>query len=87
LAFDVYFAKCGGTKAFEESGGLSDLHSTSVIINDALCTMRFEEITARFIVFEAKLVSEETQCDVSISALVSATTGIERWMLLTLERC
>jgi hypothetical protein len=67
LAFDVYFAKSGGAKAFEECCSLSNLYSTSVV-DDALRTVGLEKFTTRLIAFEAKLVSEETECDVSIAA-------------------
>lgn len=73
MALDVYFAERGSTKAFEKSGGFANFHSTGVFVHDALCAMRIEEFTARIIVFKAKLVSEESECDVSISMLVSAS--------------
>jgi hypothetical protein len=71
LALDVYFAKSGGTKAFKKRGGLADLHSTlrAILLDGALCAVGLDEFTASFIVFEAKFVSEETKCYISISAL------------------
>jgi hypothetical protein len=71
LAFDVYFAKSGGAESFEKRRSLSNLYSTSVV-DDTLRTVRLEKFTTRVIAFEAKLVSEETECDVSIAACLLA---------------
>jgi uncharacterized protein YhfF len=73
LALDVYFAERRRTKAFEESGGFSNFHSTGIVVHDALCAVQFEKVTARFIVFKTKLVSEEAEGDVSISKFVSGS--------------
>lgn len=76
LAFDVYFAKCGGTKALEECGSVSNFHTelhaivfVGFLLDDILCTMGFDKFTTRIIVVEAEFVSEESQCYVSISTL------------------
>ena len=66
LALDVYFAEGRSPKAIEESGGLSDFHSIGLIVDDALRTVGLEKFTTDVIVVEAKLISEESQCNVSI---------------------
>ena len=75
LAFDVYFAESGGPKTLEQSGGLADLYSivftillVGLLFDDSLGAMGLEEFTTRSIVVEAKLVSEEAESDIDVSA-------------------
>jgi hypothetical protein len=79
LALNVYFAECGGTEAFELCCGFSDsdaILTVAFIFNDVLRTVRFEEFTAYLIVVETKFVSEETECDIYVSAACQRTTCI-----------
>jgi ribulose-5-phosphate 4-epimerase/fuculose-1-phosphate aldolase len=67
----------GGSEAFEEVGAVAHLHSTSLVIDDALGTVGLEKFTAELIVFEAKLISEEAKCNISIALLVSTIQPIK----------
>jgi hypothetical protein len=67
LAFDVYFPEGSGTKALEKSSSLSNFHSVGLVLDNVLRTVALEEFTTDVIVVEAKLVSEEAKCNISIS--------------------
>lgn len=74
LAFDVYFAKCGGAKALEECGSFSNFHAIlhaivfiGFLLDNVLCTAALEKFTTRIIVVESEFISEVTECYISIS--------------------
>jgi hypothetical protein len=76
LTLDIYFVKRGSTKVLEKCSGVANLHAemcdivlVAFLFDYVLCAMRLEELTTCFIVFEAKLVSEETKGNISISDL------------------
>lgn len=69
LTLDVYFAKCCSAESLEKRGGFTNLHAIGRVVDYVLCTVGDQEFTADLIIVEAKLISEETQGDVSITRL------------------
>jgi hypothetical protein len=66
LTLDVYFAEGSSPESLEESGGFANFYSIGPSFDDALCTVGLKKFTTDIIVVEAKLISEESQCDISI---------------------
>jgi hypothetical protein len=77
LPFDVYFAECSSTKAFEKPRGLGNLHSVMATVlvigpffDKWFGIVRLEEFTASAIVLKAQFISEEAEGNILVPVAV-----------------